>query len=140
MPIVAMFIIFDFVIHNPLHPETRKNLSYLDIVSSHYARLDLASQGNVHDAKVAEFTSIARLYVDSLTRDRTNRDQILPATASSELSLGFPSEDEINLQQAMSAGQQTMNGTSFSVINDTVRTLFDSPRASALLHMISVVM
>lgn len=72
MPMVAMFIVFDFVVHNPLHPETRKNLSYLDIAAAHYARLDLLAQGTIHDAKVAEFTSIARLYVESLTGDQAN--------------------------------------------------------------------
>jgi hypothetical protein len=72
MPMVAMFIIFDFVIHNPLHAETKKNLSYLDIVAAHFARLDLLAQGTIHDAKVAEFTSIARLYVETLSRDQAN--------------------------------------------------------------------
>jgi hypothetical protein len=71
MPMVAMFIVFDFVVHNPLHPETRKNLSYLDIIAAHYARLDLLAQGTIHDAKVAEFTSIARLYVESLAKGQT---------------------------------------------------------------------
>jgi hypothetical protein len=70
---VAMFIIFDFVIYNPLHTDTRKNLAYLDIVSAHYARLDLASQGTLHDAVVAEFTSVARAYVNETSAARENR-------------------------------------------------------------------
>jgi hypothetical protein len=73
MPMVAMFIIFDFIIYNPLHTEARKNLAYLDIVSAHYARLDLASQGTLHDDVVAEFTSIARAYVNETSAARDNR-------------------------------------------------------------------
>jgi hypothetical protein len=73
MPMVAMFIIFDFVIYNPLHAEARKNLAYLDIVSAHYARLDLASQGTLHDSMVAEFTSIARAYINESSAARDNR-------------------------------------------------------------------
>lgn len=94
MPMVAMFIVFDFVIYNPLHAEARKNLAYLDIVSAHYARLDLASQGTLHDSMVAEFTSIARTYVNESSAARDNRannaamgndlDEVLIPTYSSE--------------------------------------------------------
>jgi CHASE2 domain-containing sensor protein len=81
MPMVAMFIIFDFVVHNPLHAETKKNLSYLDIIAAHYARLDLLAHGIIHDAKVAEFTSIARLYVETLTRDQANAASYITTSA-----------------------------------------------------------
>jgi hypothetical protein len=94
MPMVAMFIVFDFVIYNPLHAEARKNLAYLDIVSAHYARLDLASQGTLHDSMVAEFTSIARTYVNESSAARDKRasnaamgndlDEVLLPTYSSE--------------------------------------------------------
>jgi len=94
MPMVAMFIVFDFVIYNPLHAEARKNLAYLDIVSAHYARLDLASQGTLHDSMVAEFTSIARTYVNESSAARDNRassaamgndlDEVLIPSYSSE--------------------------------------------------------
>jgi hypothetical protein len=119
MPMVAMFIIFDFVIYNPLHTEARKNLAYLDIVSAHYARLDLASQGTLHDAVVAEFTSIARAYVNETSAARDNRtkdaaldngpNEVMRPSHSSEtvqqapqpsalLALGDVSDqDEINL-------------------------------------------
>lgn len=80
---VAMFIVFDFVVHNPLHAETKKNLSYLDIVAAHYARLDLLAKGTIHDAKVAEFTSIARLYVETLTGNQAN--------AASDMTIAGPS-------------------------------------------------
>ncbi|KAF5854567.1 hypothetical protein GGP41_007333 [Bipolaris sorokiniana] len=84
MPMVAMFIVFDFVVHNPLHAETRINLSYLNISAAHYARLDLLVQGTIHDARVVEFTSIARLYVESLTGDPAS------STASNTSSVAEP--------------------------------------------------
>lgn len=102
MPMVAMFIIFDFIIKNPLHPETRTNLSFLDIVAAHFARLDLASEGTLHDTKVAEFTSIARLYVERLTKDQAkSTSRAIPNTAS-HVSSGQTSESNVNLGQASS--------------------------------------
>lgn len=99
---VAMFIIFDFIIKNPLHPETRTNLSFLDIVAAHFARLDLASEGTLHDTKVAEFTSIARLYVERLTKDQAkSTSRAIPNTAS-HVSSGQTSESNVNLGQASS--------------------------------------
>ncbi|EUC42106.1 hypothetical protein COCMIDRAFT_39814 [Bipolaris oryzae ATCC 44560] len=71
MPMVAMFILFDFVVENPLHAETRGNLSYFNIVAAHYARLDLLVQGTIHDAR-------------SLTGDPAN-------TASNTSSVNGPS-------------------------------------------------
>lgn len=106
---VAMFIIFDFVIKNPLHPETRTNLSFLDIVAAHFARLDLASEGTLHDMKVAEFTSIARFYVDSLTKDQANRNNSATSNNVSIISPSLIDESYTNLQQAQFSTQQSSN-------------------------------
>ncbi|KAJ5022336.1 hypothetical protein PSV08DRAFT_370219 [Bipolaris maydis] len=64
LTMLPMFIVFDFVVHCPLHSETRRNLSYLDIVAAHYARLELLAQGTIQDARFADFMSIARFYID----------------------------------------------------------------------------
>jgi len=97
---VAMFIVFDFVIHNPLHAETKKNLSYLDIVAAHYARLDLLAQGTIHDAKVAEFTSIARLYVETLTGDQANTASTITAIAGPCTRRGPPDDSLLAAQRS----------------------------------------
>jgi hypothetical protein len=99
MPMVAMFIIFDFIVYNPLHTEARKNLAYLDIISAHYARLDLASQGTLHDDVVAEFTSIARAYVNesSAARDHRTRDA---AIGNGPNEVMVPSHSSETIQQA----------------------------------------
>jgi hypothetical protein len=100
MPMVAMFIIFDFVVHNPLHAETKKNLSYLDIIAAHFARLDLLAQGTIHDAKVAEFTSIARLYVETLTRDQANTASDLTTIAGPSIRRGPPGDSHLAMQSS----------------------------------------
>ena len=109
MPMVAMFIIFDFVIKNPLHPETKTNLSFLDIVAAHFARLDLASEGTLHDTKVSEFTSIARLYVNSFTKDQANNHSRAALNDAMNMSSKENSNTDINLQQPASSTQQTSN-------------------------------
>lgn len=136
---VAMFIIFDFVIKNPLHPETRANLSFLDIVAAHFARLDLALEGTLHDIKVAEFTSIARLYVGSLMKDQSDRDNRVTPNTGSTMSPRPVTESYTNLQQSPFSMQQSPNDASgsgnSSMVSDS--TLFDGYNILLLLYLIS---
>jgi hypothetical protein len=122
MPMVAMFIVFDFVVHNPLHAETRKNLSYLDIVAAHYARLDLLAQGTIHDAKVAEFTSIARLYVESLTGEQANMASNATITGSS-IRRGPPDDSLVPVDRSGLMSQYEFEQLSATGTNDMVRSL-----------------
>ncbi|KAF9885321.1 hypothetical protein FE257_013038 [Aspergillus nanangensis] len=48
MPMVAAFILFDLVIHNPSHRETPPNLTYLDVASGFFARMQM-TQGADRD-------------------------------------------------------------------------------------------
>jgi hypothetical protein len=125
MPMVAMFIVFEFVVHNPLHAETKKNLSYLDIVAAHYARLDLLAQGTVHDAKVAEFTSIARLYVESLTGDQGNAPRDNTALASSISGFRPVDSSIINEQRPNVVNQYEVEQLSTTEPEDAVCHLLD---------------
>ncbi|OQE13363.1 hypothetical protein PENFLA_c049G03159 [Penicillium flavigenum] len=63
LPLAALFILFDFVIHNPTHPETRNNLSLLDVAAGHFSLLDYKSGGFVPASLLTEFAHIARQYV-----------------------------------------------------------------------------
>lgn len=63
MPLSAVFILFDFVIHNPTHTETHVNLSLLDITGGHFSLLERASGGSLPTSYIAEFAHIARQYV-----------------------------------------------------------------------------
>jgi hypothetical protein len=130
MPMVAMFVIFDFVVHNPLHPETKKNLSYLDIVAAHFARLDLLAQGTIHDAKVAEFTSIARLYVETLTRDQTNTASDITTIAGPSIRRGPPGDSHLAMQRSDPLSQYGFEQLSATDTNDLVCLFFLLLRSS----------
>lgn len=117
---VAMFIVFDFVIQNPLHPKTKTNLSYLDIIAAHFARLDLVAEGSLHDAKVAEFTSIARLYIEKCTRDCTSTFSEYTTTTGFNTSLEPPNDSEVETEQSTSRIQMLPKVTVCPAIPDMV--------------------
>ncbi|EHK22926.1 uncharacterized protein TRIVIDRAFT_4969, partial [Trichoderma virens Gv29-8] len=64
MPLSALFILFDFVIHNPAHPDTRQNLILLDIVSGHFSLLEHVSGGVLPGSYLSRFGNIARQYAE----------------------------------------------------------------------------
>lgn len=63
MPLVALFILFDFVVHNPAHAETRLNLAFLDVAAGHLSSLEVSSGGALPGSLLAEFAHIARQHV-----------------------------------------------------------------------------
>ncbi|KAJ6064644.1 hypothetical protein N7499_013324 [Penicillium canescens] len=63
MPLVAIFILFDFVVHNPRHAETRDNLSLLEVAAGHFSLQEYKSKGVMPSSLVGEFAHIARQYV-----------------------------------------------------------------------------
>ena len=63
MPLSALFILFDFVVHNPSHPETKSNLSLLGVAAGYFCRLEYASAGSLPSSLLSDFTHIARQYV-----------------------------------------------------------------------------
>ncbi|KAM0323341.1 hypothetical protein ACHAQA_008934 [Verticillium albo-atrum] len=62
MPLCALFILFDFVIHNPLHRETRANLALLDTIAGYFSMVEFASKGALPGSMIPEFAQIAREY------------------------------------------------------------------------------
>ena len=68
MPLAAMFILFDFVIHNPTHPETRNNLVLLQAGSGYLSMIDYESKGSLPGSIVAEFAHIAEEYVQQVSK------------------------------------------------------------------------
>ncbi|RXG42306.1 hypothetical protein VDGE_09577 [Verticillium dahliae] len=62
MPLTALFILFDFIIHNPLHRETRANLTLLDTIAGYFSMIDFASKGALPGRVIPEFAQIAREY------------------------------------------------------------------------------
>jgi hypothetical protein len=39
MPLTALFILFEIVVHNQTHPDTRSNLPLLGIVAGYFCRV-----------------------------------------------------------------------------------------------------
>ncbi|KAL4815685.1 fungal-specific transcription factor domain-containing protein [Aspergillus spinulosporus] len=66
MPLSALLILFDFIIHNPRHTETASNLALLDVVSGHFSLLELASNGSLPGSYLTEFAHIARQFINQL--------------------------------------------------------------------------
>ncbi|KAI8649618.1 Fungal-trans domain-containing protein [Fusarium keratoplasticum] len=62
VPVSALFILFDFVIHNPNHGETRANLSLLDSIAGYFSLVECASKGGLPAGILSGFSSIAREY------------------------------------------------------------------------------
>lgn len=66
MPMSAIFILFDIVVHQPQHENTDRNLTLLDKAADHFSLIDMASGGSLPGNDLAEFSRIARQYVDKL--------------------------------------------------------------------------
>ncbi|KAL2815129.1 fungal-specific transcription factor domain-containing protein [Aspergillus granulosus] len=65
LPLSALFILFDFVIHHPTDPDIRGYLTLLDIVAGHFSQLDRVSKGAIPSSYLSEFSYMAREYVQS---------------------------------------------------------------------------
>ncbi|KAE8322652.1 hypothetical protein BDV39DRAFT_196558 [Aspergillus sergii] len=63
LPLSALFILFDLVMHNPTHPETASNLALLEVAGGHFSRLEYATGGSLPSSVLAEFAYIARTFV-----------------------------------------------------------------------------
>ncbi|EHA28163.1 hypothetical protein ASPNIDRAFT_43524 [Aspergillus niger ATCC 1015] len=100
VPISALFVIFDFVIHNPLHKETATNISFLDIAAGYFSRWEISKKDSLPASSVAEFSHIARQFVrDVQARSQTigsrrtshlESDNIGPMTGGKNDASGFP--------------------------------------------------
>ncbi|OHF00681.1 hypothetical protein CORC01_03998 [Colletotrichum orchidophilum] len=66
IPITALFVLFDLVIHDPRQSGTSSNLALLDVVAGHFSRIEYASGGTVPGSLIAEFAKIARDYVKEI--------------------------------------------------------------------------
>ncbi|KAL4954658.1 hypothetical protein BDW69DRAFT_205074 [Aspergillus filifer] len=78
IPLSAMFILFDFVVHHPNDPDTRGYLTLLDIVAGHFSQLDHASNGTIQSSYLSEFSHMARQYVQSEQNKHPDQDPAPP--------------------------------------------------------------
>ncbi|KAH7058614.1 fungal-specific transcription factor domain-containing protein [Macrophomina phaseolina] len=75
MPLTALFILFDFTVHKPTHPDTALNLKFLDVAAGYFSRLDLASAGAFPSGIVAEFAQIAHEHVRAVKLRETENQR-----------------------------------------------------------------
>jgi hypothetical protein len=76
MPLSALFILFDFVIHNPTHGETKSNLSLMGIAAGYFCSMEYASSGSLPGSLLSEFAQIAREYVRDVESRTSTADGI----------------------------------------------------------------
>lgn len=69
IPLSALFILFDFVVHNPSHPETSTNLALLDVAGGYFSRLEYATGGSLPSSILSDFAHIARQFVRDINPD-----------------------------------------------------------------------
>ncbi|KAG6036177.1 hypothetical protein E4U41_005754 [Claviceps citrina] len=74
MPMSGLFILFDFVMHNPLHEETRDNIALLDAATGYFSHLEYISKGALPGSIISEFTQIAREFCYQAERDAKERN------------------------------------------------------------------
>ncbi|OBR09152.1 Fungal specific transcription factor domain containing protein [Colletotrichum higginsianum IMI 349063] len=68
IPVMAFFVLFELVIHNPRQQQTAANLALLDVMSAHCNRMDVMSNGALPGDFIGEFAHIARSYVIEVDR------------------------------------------------------------------------
>lgn len=96
LPLAALFILFDFVVHNPTHPETRNNLALLDVAAGHFSLLDYKSEGFLPGSILTKFAHIARQFVKDFDVNQLRPPQQEPTEMGSSIT-GFTSVDtEVN--------------------------------------------
>lgn len=63
VPLSALFILFDFIIHNPQHKTTMENLMFLDMVTRYFRIVETASGTALPGSIISDFAGIAQHYV-----------------------------------------------------------------------------
>ncbi|CAH0021153.1 unnamed protein product [Clonostachys rhizophaga] len=82
LPVSALFILFDFVLHNPHHRESRTNLVLMDQVAGYFSLIGFASNQALPGGLMPEFSQIAREYYAKAQQELA--DQKTPETHKAE--------------------------------------------------------
>ena len=62
MPMTALFILFDFIIHNPAHVDAGSSIVLLESVTGYFSALEYATGGYLPGSMLMQFASIARAF------------------------------------------------------------------------------
>lgn len=82
MPLTAMFILFDFVVHNPHHSETKTNLLLLDVLAGYFSLLAYRSQSMPPGTVPSDFAQIARDYVQAAQKTQSKIQAVITTTTT----------------------------------------------------------
>lgn len=91
IPITGLFVLFDMIVHSPLQAQTASNLALLDMVAGHFSRLEYGSGGTLPGSLIAEFSHIARNYVN----EAQHRHRHHPSNSKSQGSGVFVDQDRL---------------------------------------------
>jgi hypothetical protein len=116
MPLSALFVLFDFVVHNPYHPESSTNLTFLDVVGAYFTRLEYSTGGSLPSSLMAEFALIARQFIRDIQLENSNRNggvtgnpQYQPPTSEKRYSEAIKPYDQVQeVNQALIYQQSQM--------------------------------
>ncbi|KAJ6028138.1 hypothetical protein N7540_003714 [Penicillium herquei] len=97
VPLSAIFILFDFVIHNPIHAETKSNIALLGVASGYFCRVEFSSNGRLQFSLLSDLAQIARDYIQDMEAGTTARPMEL-SRASSPICHPQPCEGDIIAQ------------------------------------------
>ena len=117
MPLSALFILFDFVVHNPAHPETKSNLSLLGVAAGYFCRLEYASKGSLPSSLLSDFAAIARQYVDDLEASANTHAEVPdvanvePVPMQTQTTMG--NMESLNLSSSVDSVSSTLSITAF---------------------------
>lgn len=66
LPLPALFILFNVVVHNPANPGNKSNLSLLGVAAGYFCRLEYSSGGFLPSSIMSGFPNMARTYIKDL--------------------------------------------------------------------------
>ncbi|KAE8379058.1 fungal-specific transcription factor domain-containing protein [Aspergillus bertholletiae] len=94
VPISAMFVIFDFIVFNPLHPETEFNLALMDVAVTYFLRLETVTEASFRSSKLADFAHISNDFIQNFLYGRTpcRLDSVVDSAAPPENQVPAPVE------------------------------------------------
>ncbi|KAF4986230.1 hypothetical protein FGRMN_10935 [Fusarium graminum] len=120
LPLSALFILFDDIIHNPFQARTEENIALLDSVSNYFVSLGSVSAGALPGGILSEFAGIARQYASNMGQRRfegISRQTVTTTTAE------FVADGRIAQGLPLSTYPSTCDNTS-QVERDELKALF----------------
>jgi len=87
MPLAAMFILFESIVHDPTHQNSKENLLFLDIATGYFGRLEYESGGSIEGSIFSEFTFLAR---DFVRKEEKNKRSVTSNVTNAAPSRGVP--------------------------------------------------